>query len=338
MGPFWQAIIIFVSSTVASTLGTMLVRHYLCKRHILDIPNSRSNHVIPVPRGGGLAVVGTILCLLIYSGAIMPHTAGFILYLAAGMTAVALVSFIDDIRKTGLGVGIRLTVQLVAVLIGISAFPQDSYFLNGWFPWEVDRLLAVIGWLWFINLYNFMDGIDGITGSQTVTVMGGIAMLAVITQLPPEIMINSLIIAGAALGFLLWNWHPARIFIGDVGSVTLGYAVGWMLLWVASYGYTVPCLLFTAYYLSDSSITLLKRILRGKPVWEGHSEHYYQHAVRAGLSHASVVRMIIFVNLALTAAGLFCAIDKQFMALYVLMAGMLVTGFLFCLKKGVLVK
>ncbi len=154
-----------------------------------------------------------------------------------------------------------------------------------------------------------MDGIDGITGGESVMVAAGIALVAVLDyHMPQEIGFYASIIVAASLGFLIWNWHPASIFLGDIGSVTLGFILGWLLLEIGLRGHWVEALLLPAYYLADSGYTIMQRLFNGEKIWQAHSEHFYQRAVRGGETHAQVVKIILALDallIGLTAAAVF---------------------------------
>jgi len=159
-----------------------------------------------------------------------------------------------------------------------------------------------LAWLWFINLYNFMDGIDGITGIETLVITLGIIVLAQITDGAPDTLQGpALVIAATAVGFLIWNWAPAKIFMGDVGSVPLGFVLGWLLLDLAGEGYVLAALILPGYYLTDATVTLFSRLLRGEKIWQAHRQHAYQQAVQNGLSHGSVSIRVALAGMALIA-------------------------------------
>jgi UDP-N-acetylmuramyl pentapeptide phosphotransferase/UDP-N-acetylglucosamine-1-phosphate transferase len=270
---------------------------------VLDRPNERSSHSVATPRGGGLAVMLALLpgwALLILLGAAPPATIAVLL----GAAFLALVSFADDLRP--LPPLWRLLAQLAAVAGGIAALPDAGGVFQGMLPPALDRALSGLLWLWFVNLYNFMDGIDGITGAETAFLGGGLALIVFANREFGNAGQSALGLATAAtaLGFLRWNWQPARIFLGDVGSVPLGYLLGWLLLATAAAGAWKAALLLPGYYLADASWTLARRALRGEKVWRPHREHLYQKAVQRGLSHAAVVRWILALNLILLVLAL----------------------------------
>ena len=255
---------------------------------LLDHPNERSNHTVPTPRGGGIAVVAVLAMFLLVSSA--PGTLVFALLL------LAVVSFIDDRRH--LPILWRLVAQFAAVIIGVTLL-QGSV-TQGLLPIWLERALVMTLWLWVINLTNFMDGIDEITSVQMMSVGFGVVLLTLsYAGLPRGLFIDGGILAASVVGFWWWNRHPAKIFLGDVGSVPLGFMMGFLLLQLAASGQWAAALLLPAYYLIDASLTLGGRLLRGQRFWEAHSEHAYQHAVRAGRPHDAVVREILGLNILL---------------------------------------
>ena len=149
-----------------------------------------------------------------------------------------------------------------------------------------------------------MDGIDGISGIEALGIGLGIAFVSVISGSGGGIAVQAAAIAGAGAGFLWWNWHPARIFLGDVGSVPLGFVAGWLLLILAINGEWAAAIILPMYYLADSGITLARRTLRREKIWQAHREHFYQLAIIQGRSHAEVSRIIGFCNLGLIAFAL----------------------------------
>lgn len=299
-------------------LGSGALARLLGRRGILDRPNERSSHSSPIPRGGGLAVVAALLAgwplLLLWQGSVDAAPPGadgiwpagvwpdgfWAVYGAAAV--LALVSFADDILT--LGAAPRLAAQLLAVALALLSLDGLGPVFQGLLPLWLDRLLAGLAWLWFINLYNFMDGIDGITGVETVGLGVGLALVFLLAGAVPTAGL-ALLTAAAAAGFLVWNWQPARIFLGDVGAVPLGFLLGWLLLLAAARGQWLAALVLPAYYWSDATITLVRRLLRGERVWRAHREHFYQRATQRGRSHAEVARRVAMTNAGLVAVCLF---------------------------------
>jgi UDP-N-acetylmuramyl pentapeptide phosphotransferase/UDP-N-acetylglucosamine-1-phosphate transferase len=279
-------------SALFSWAATGAVLRLLQRYRILDNPNQRSSHTVPTPRGGGWGPMLAVLLVL----AVAAHLTGAVAACAWVGGAIILlmgVSWLDDMRPQP--ALLRFGVQVVAVVMGFQALP-DAPILQGWVPMWVEWLVVGIGWLWFINLYNFMDGIDGITGAETVAIAAGALAIALLA-LPHDTLTPLLAagIGGAAIGFLVWNWHPAKVFMGDVGSIPLGFVLGFLLLGIAAQGHVVAAAIPPLYYIADATFTLLRRAVQGKKLHEAHREHLYQTAA-ARRGHAAVVKLIIARN------------------------------------------
>jgi UDP-N-acetylmuramyl pentapeptide phosphotransferase/UDP-N-acetylglucosamine-1-phosphate transferase len=297
MGEAAAAATVALATGVLTALGTGALIPVLRRYDVVDRPNQRSSHNRPTPRGGGIAVVGSVLlawAILARIDSAAPAIPG----IALGAGGLAVVSWIDDLR--GLSVGLRLLAQGAAVAIGFSDLAQAHPFAAGWLG--SPGFLAAIGllWVWWINLFNFMDGIDGIAGSEAAAIGVGLFVFATAgIGSDPALARLAAAMVGAALGFLVWNWSPARIFLGDVGSAPLGYLLGFLLLDVGLRGYWKVALILPLYFLADATITLVRRLFRGERIWRAHREHFYQKAVRAGLGHAAVVKRVVAADLAL---------------------------------------
>lgn len=290
-------------SSFALCLGlTAWVRRWLLKHAVMDIPNERSSHKIPVPRGGGWALVLVLLPGLLVTGIGYQdlQTYGSLL---VGLLLLVAISWLDDQRH--IHPLIRLALHVLAAFIATGSLPAHSMVLNGYLPFWLDRVLMILGWAWFMNLYNFMDGIDGITGAETIALATGGCLLMTFDNLSlPYIETMTLLLSGVSLGFLAFNWHPAKIFLGDVGSVPLGYLLGFMLIVLATNGVMFPAFILPLYYIADSGLTLTKRALRGEKIWQAHRQHFYQRAA-AGLGrHDQVVVIISVANALLLGAAL----------------------------------
>jgi UDP-N-acetylmuramyl pentapeptide phosphotransferase/UDP-N-acetylglucosamine-1-phosphate transferase len=221
------------------------------------------------------------------------------LLILVGATLLAIVSWLDDRHE--LSPATRLIPQIVVVLVSLDLVPLGGPVFQFWLPPVLDRVATGLAWLWFINLFNFMDGADGLTGSEAAAIGVGIVLVA--ASIDPATALIGAALAAAALGFLASNWAPARVFMGDVGSIPLGYLIGFLLLRLAALGMWRAALILPLYFLADATITLARRGLRGEKVWRAHREHFYQRAVLAGLSHAAMVRRVIVANLALIACA-----------------------------------
>jgi UDP-N-acetylmuramyl pentapeptide phosphotransferase/UDP-N-acetylglucosamine-1-phosphate transferase len=264
-------------------------------RLALDHPNERSLHVNPVPRTGGVAIMVAVAC------------AGLVLLPAslvwlAPAAALALLSFVDDLR--GLPVAVRFAGQLVISCLFACWVLQDLPL-----TWIAVATLAAA---WLANLYNFMDGSDGLAGGMAVIGFGcsGLAALAA-GDVP--LAAASFSITGAAAAFLVFNLHPARIFMGDVGSIPLGFlaaAIGVLGWRGGAWPLWFPLLVFSPFVV-DATVTLTRRLVRGDKVWQAHKEHYYQRLVRMGLGHRRTALIEYLVMLAAGASALWAAHRDQ---------------------------
>ena len=296
--PVIAPVIVVAATALAGFALTWAVLKALRQRRILDHPNARSSHAAPTPRGGGIAVIAVLVAAAVAIGIAAGPAAPSGIWRVLGAAAVlACLFWLDDLRD--LGALLRLAVQIAAVALGLSGLAEHRFVFQGLLPFWGDRIVAGLLWLWFVNLFNFMDGIDGIAGTETVAIGLGLYLLALVGVLPPPLGLIALAGVGTASGFLWWNWHPARVFLGDVGSVPLGYLLGWLLITAAAAGAWAAALLLPAYYLADATLTLLRRAVRGAAVWRAHREHFYQRAVQGGLSHTQTVRLIAAANVPL---------------------------------------
>ena len=282
-------------------LATGLLIPLLRRRNMLDYPNERSSHIAPTPRGGGIAVTGSVLLawIVLYKAGLV---AASVTSIALSTGLVAVVSWIDDLR--GLSPVLRLVAQIAAVTIGVLALPATHTGLESWLGPTLYFAAAALVWVWWINLFNFMDGIDGLAVSEAATICGGLLLFDIVGDgAEPIAAPLTAGVIGAAIGFLVWNWSPARIFLGDVGSVPLGYLSGFLLLDLAARGQWKIALILPLYFLADATITLFRRLLSGERLWEPHRHHFYQQALRNGLGHAAVVKRVIAANLLLIGCG-----------------------------------
>jgi UDP-GlcNAc:undecaprenyl-phosphate GlcNAc-1-phosphate transferase len=258
------------------------------RRLPMDHPNARSLHVTPTPRVGGLGIMAG---LLVASVLIQPHGLWPFLLGALALTAISL---LDDFKN--LPVSLRL---LAHVAVAIGCLSMLSGLRGG------DLLLATLVIVWMTNLYNFMDGADGLAGGMAVIGFGALAMAAGWAG-APELALLCAAIAAAALAFLRFNFPPATLFMGDAGSIPLGF----MAAALAVYGVLqntwpvlFPVMVFSPFIL-DASVTLIKRGLRGEKIWRAHREHYYQRLVRMGWSHRQLALAAYALMLACACAGL----------------------------------
>lgn len=278
-----------------SAILAVLLKTGLAWRLATDIPNARSLHERPTPRVGGWGVVPMVL---IAAWVCAPH----LWLIAVCVLFLAAVSQLDDRR--GLPARVRFAAHFLAVVALIVVYPAAA-------PWWCLAGLGVV-LVWLVNLYNFMDGSDGLAGGMAVCGFGAYAIAALAGPQPaPELALLSAATAAAALGFLAFNFHPARIFLGDAGSIPLGFLAGALGYWgwrSNSWAIWFPAMCF-APFICDASVTLLRRLMRGEKVWQAHREHYYQRMIRSGVGHARTAiywyfLMLIGIILALSALGL----------------------------------
>lgn len=260
--------------------------------YILDHPTGRSLHTRPVPRSGGIAIIISILIAGIVLRALHVEFPVGLPWLVSAWLLVAGIGFIDDQRS--LPVLLRLCVHGAAgALVLAGGFMFENLELPG-LAVNIPPALAVLAtWLfvvWMINLYNFMDGMDGFAGGMTWFGFGTFALIGVFTG---QFLFAalSLIIASAALGFLCFNFPPARIFMGDAGAYSLGLLAAGFTLWGIRDGvfpFWISVLIFSP-FIADATITLIWRTLRGEPVWKAHRSHFYQRLVQRGFGHRKTV-------------------------------------------------
>jgi len=295
-------ITVFITVLILSIFATGGVLAYLRHKAILDHPNERSSHSIPTPRGGGIGMLVVILPALIGINFFWESPLPIASFALGGAVVLALLSWLDDLRD--LGAGIRFAIQFICV--GLCVYflpPTETGYIGGFMPLWLEKVLLVLGWVWFINLFNFMDGIDGISGIEILSIGAGLALFGVALHLGDGFILSGLVLCAAAIGFLKWNWHPAKVFMGDVGSVSIGFLLGWMLILLAGHGFVLIAVLIALYYMTDATFTLIKRLLRGEKVWQAHREHFYQQATQNGLHHDQVAVRILALNMILIACA-----------------------------------
>ncbi len=287
-----KIILVTVIALASAWVTTRLLIRLLRARGVMDVPNERSSHKTPTPRGGGLGILMGLAMGLLAAwllGMPMPRTE---LLIGAGL--IAAVGFIDD--KIGLSVVVRLLLQFVAA--GLVVWRPGGL---AWFPLpeplnvSLGVLAVPVALVWIVgvtNLYNFLDGIDGHAGLQGAVAGLGLALFHSGGFFPAM----GMAIAGACVGFLAHNWHPAKIFMGDVGSATLGFILAALPFQMneAIRGdgvfFVAICLWF---FLSDGVFTLVRRLARGERIWEAHRTHLYQRLVISGLRHDQVVSRVM---------------------------------------------
>ena len=289
--------LVFVASALVSVVLIWLL-HPLLKRHALAHPNVRSSHKTPTPQGGGIAViaatVGVVVACVLFG---VPGLGGQALWLVLAATVfIALVGAVDDLRP--IAVMPRLILQVAGVAIVLAALPVDLRVVP-FLPYWLERALLGLAILWFVNLVNFMDGIDWMTVAEVAPLTSGLVLFGLMGALPRDATIVALALCGAVIGFAPFNRPVARLFLGDVGSLPIGLLLGWLLVVLAGTGHFAAALLLPLYYLADATITLLRRLANGEPILQAHRSHFYQRAMDGGFSIYQVVGRVFLLNIAL---------------------------------------
>jgi UDP-N-acetylmuramyl pentapeptide phosphotransferase/UDP-N-acetylglucosamine-1-phosphate transferase len=281
-----------LSAALIVALKPLLIRYALAR------PNARSSHKTPTPQGGGIAVLAATIIVAGSAAAWIALPVRDFSIVVAAAVAFAIIGTADDIRP--MPVWLRLAMQFLGVMAIVSQ--SDVRLFPDAVPEVLEWGFLVLGGVWFVNLVNFMDGLDWISVAEMVPVTAVIAGLGLIGVMPMWVAVLAAALCGALLGFAPFNKPVARLFLGDVGSLSIGLLVGWMLLQLAGTGALAAAILLPLYYLMDATITLLRRLARGEKVWEAHRSHFYQKATDNGFSALQVSAHVFGLNLAL--AGL----------------------------------
>jgi len=277
-------------AALVTLLVTIILLASKIGKQIQDVPNERSLHVAPIPRIGGIGMMAGILT----AWALMLMSLAW--WVALPLLALIAVSLLDDRR--GLPVQQRLLVHVIAaaVLVVGSGLASESILL---------ALLVLPCVVWMTNLYNFMDGSDGLAGGMAFFGFTMYGLAALMSAADTQAMLN-FSIAAAALGFLYYNLHPAQVFMGDAGSIPLGFLAAAMGLWGWELGHWpgwFPIVVFSP-FVADATVTLVKRALRGEKITEAHREHYYQRLVQIGWGHRRVALFSFVLMLASGASAI----------------------------------
>jgi UDP-N-acetylmuramyl pentapeptide phosphotransferase/UDP-N-acetylglucosamine-1-phosphate transferase len=280
-----------VSAGMIWALRPFLLRHALVK------PNARSSHRVPTPQGAGIAVVAATLTvagsLIIFPGAeaLKIPTAVF-----GASLFISMVGFADDVKS--IEALPRLMLQAVAVAVIIFASSNDLRILPACPHWIENGILLLAG-VWFVNLVNFMDGLDWMSVAEVVPITGAMVILGSLGKFPPTATVVAAALCGAMLGFAPFNRPVAKIFLGDVGSLPIGLLLGWSLLQLAYHQQFTAALLLPLYYLFDATTTLSRRLIRRERFWAAHRSHFYQRATDNGFTVWRVVSEVFALNVGL---------------------------------------
>ena len=281
----------------------------------MDVPNERSSHLTPTPRGGGIAFVATSLVglfILLLNNTLKKED---LLALCCAGAIVAIAGFLDDRQKIS-GAMIRLVLHgigAIILVVGVG-FPSQIFLFNRTINIGIfGSILGVLYLVWLLNLFNFMDGTDGIAASEAifVCIAGAVLNYHVLSDI--NFSAASIILATSTFGFILYNWSPAKIFMGDVGSGYLGMVIGGLSLMAAKQQHELlwVWIILLAVFVSDATVTLIRRLLRKQKPHVAHRSHVYQHLAVLFASHAKVSLLVFAVNIVWLLPIAFLVANKQ---------------------------
>lgn len=290
---------ILTAAAIAAAASAALVAAILpaLKRYALAHPIARSSHRVPTPQGAGFgamaATIGAAGLVLAISASTAAQGVATVLATAALLAAVGA---IDDFKS--IPVVPRLLLQAAAVAAMLAAMPAEAQ-VAPFVPLSVERAILFLAGLWFVNLVNFMDGIDWISVAEVVPVTATLAIFGLAGYLSPGPAVVAAALCGAYLGFAPFNRPTAKVFLGDVGSLPTGLLLAWCLFDLAAHGQIVAALLLPLYYLVDATWTVMRRLLSGEKIWLAHRSHFYQQATDNGFSVLQVVSHVFVLNIVL---------------------------------------
>lgn len=293
-------IIFFLSTILASALLTRILIPFMISIKAVDKPSARRAHKRVTPRGGGLAIVFAYCFFLPIFEYLAIGGFGYSPIILQIFVPIALISFWDDIM--GVNISLRLAIHILSSLLAVMWLVHPNLIMYDNLPVYFDLIVGALAIATFLNIFNFMDGIDGLSASESIHLCLTIMLLCILRG---EIINNVgfvkptvLIIMGASIGFLIFNWHPAKIFLGDVGSISIGFLLGLCLIIVASSSghLFLACVIASLYYVADGGMTIMIRIANGEKVWQPHLKHFFQRAVKNGKTPKMVLIRIIRCN------------------------------------------
>ena len=308
----WGVFGVVLVVACAASAGLIVLLRPLLLRYALARPNARSSHAEPTPQGGGIAVLAATLAAtwlgVLLATSVMPFGLNRLVTLSIAALLLALIGAIDDIRT--LAPAPRFLMHFLAVGLVVAMLPDDFRVIDG-LPKVIERALLLVGGVYFVNLVNFMDGLDLMTVAEAVPITAGFMLLGFngVDWLPAMLVAAALL--GAMLGFAPFNRPVARLFLGDVGSLPIGLLLGWLMLMLAGQGYLAAALLLPLYYLADATVTLARRIARGEKIWEAHRTHFYQLATAHGFTVTEVIGRVLLVNVSLVVLALISVVEPD---------------------------
>lgn len=320
----FAAALVIGCALLSATL--ILAGRPLLQRYALARPNHRTMHTTPTAQGGGIAVLISVIAgcsVAVALGAAAGVDASKLALILAAAIGLAVIGALDDLRN--LPVAPRLLAQAAAGAVAILALPEGWRVLPEAVPLIVERALLLIAVMWFVNLTNFMDGLDWMTVAEVVPVTTAIGLFWLSGHVSAQAGMVAFALLGATLGFAPFNKPLARLFLGDVGSLPMGLLLAWLLMLVAQVSLAAAILL-PLYYLMDATVTLLRRLLNGETVTQAHRSHFYQRAVSGGANVSWVILVVLLNNIALAILAALCLVAPWWLQGMLLAAGVIATA------------
>jgi len=291
---------LFIFALIGSILLIRLLIKQLSFFGIVDRPSDRRAHDRITPRGGGLFIVIILVIGLIAFEYLTKNTFNNSLKFIPIFLVISTISFLDDLRP--INVFIRLVIHMSCAGLSVFLFLYPTSLFYHILPFGIDFIIATLLFTSFLNIYNFLDGLDGMTSIESIHLSITILIISVLNF---DIIINvdliiviSVITLGCSIGFLIFNWHPAKIFLGDVGSISLGFLLGFCLLLISASDprLFIACVIASLYYIGDGGLTILIRLINKEKIWEPHLKHFFQKAVKNGMSTKQIIARVIICN------------------------------------------
>lgn len=303
-------LLLFCCSIISSLILTKILVFILNKLAIVDKPSYRRVHSDITPRGAGIGFVIILSTLMLIFEFFVFNNIYHSERILQLFMPIALVSFWDDVSN--ISISLRLLIYILYSILAIMWIMHPDRLFHYEIPKNLDLAIAAFALLTFVNIYNFLDGIDGITAIQTIHLSITIIVICYLrSDVIPEIgliVTLSTITLGWSFGFIYFNWQPAKIFLGDVGSISVGFILGICLLKIATAGERLfaSCVIASLYYIADGGLTIITRLVKGEKIWQPHLQHFFQKAVKRGLSHKQVVIRIMKCNFLLMLLSIYC--------------------------------
>ena len=293
--------ILSIAFILASVITTSVIRYFSIKNNFLDIPNDRSSHLAPIPKGGGISIIGTLIFTIVILFYYKMVASEFVISMTIGLVIVSVVALVDDYKN--LSPMIRVIIYIISAafsLFMIGGLDSVSINNHSYNLSYIGYFLGVLFLVWLTNLYNFMDGTDGFAAIQTISVSIFCFFLFYLSNNVPFFIIL-LCLTSTTIGFLYWNWSPAKIFMGDVGSCGIGFFFGLFSIYTerAEIISITVWLIILSPFIGDATLTLLKRIINNEKWYEAHNSHAYQILHQSGLSHSRLALNLLFINICL---------------------------------------